>query len=247
VLRWQIFVTSTVLTLGACAQRPAATYDPPPRSAELAAALSTSDVNPPASGYRLLASPSEGRFACDLAIAPLVRGPSGSGWTLAWPTSAEQAYWSEQFRGARQVRGAVFVPPKTLRPADLSLTSLCDAAERLGAPLLLVYAAGRTGPTSAETIGVLYDATSGTPLAALRATTNGRVDPAAPGGSIDEEEGDHRNRDARFQAQRQFEQIALACLGELMRQDRPAPTTQPHRWQQPFVERWWMSDQRYRK
>lgn len=241
-----VITSAGLMALCACSQRPPVTYAPAASSAELAAALSTSDVPAPESGYRLLAAPSEGRFACDLAIAKLSRATTtrDAPLTLVTPRPAEQAYWSEQFRGVRQVRGIVFVPPRTLRPEGLNLAALCDAAERLGAPLLLVYVTSTTGPDAADTVGLLYETSSRAPLASLRSTGRGHATDDAPGGSLDEAKGDYRDQDARFQAQREFEHVTLACLGELMRMDRPPAATQPHRWHQPFVERWWMTDRR---
>jgi hypothetical protein len=47
---------------------------------------------------------------------------------------------------------------------------------------------------------------------------------------VDDEEGDWRAYDAAYQAGRQFERYAVACLRAHVLADQSPPTTQPHRW-----------------
>ena len=239
-MRWpvtRVVLLSVTLLLSGCHERHAASYDRPIRMDDLAPGLSA-----PENSFVLLADAhTEGRFACPIAIAkfePATENGS-EGLTLVPLQSHEQAYWTEQMRGVAAVQELVFLRPRSTRPEGQSLTALCDAAKRLGAPLLLIYATSGFGPNSARVLGVLYDTETRQPLATLGASSiildaeGEEISPAS-------ERGDHRNGDARYLAQREFEGHALACLRELIHRDSRPTTTQPHRWSQPFIERWWI-------
>lgn len=232
-----------------CAQKETApiAYDPPACFNDLGADLAAAETSLPADGYRVLTGEATtGRFACDVAIAKFSRQAGGEGATtgLITPTPAEQAYWAQRFRGVQQVRALTFLTPKTVRLDGDSVESLCAAAADLGAPLLLVYTRSVTGPNAANAVGVVYRTSDAAVLATLRSQGEGPATLGEDGKLLDETPGDHRDVDARFQMQRRFEDHAFACIRDLVHADRPAPTTQPHDWQQPFIERWWMRARR---
>ena len=220
-----------------CHGRPPAAYEPPLDLAQLAPGL-----QPPDNSFCLLADVhTEGRFACPLAIAKfLPQGPENDRQlVLQSPLPEEEAYWTEQVRGVSAIREVVFLRPISVRPEETSLAQLCATAQRLGAPLLLVHVPNRVGPNSARVLGVMYDTASAQPLATLHASStilNQKGQEVAP----DRQRGDHRRTDAQYQAQRAFEGHALACLREMIHLDSPSPTTQPHSWQLPLAERWWI-------
>ncbi len=235
--------------LAGCAEKHATpvTYDPPPRLNDLNADLAAAESSVPSDGYRVLTTEAtSGRFACDLAIAKFARvgGGSATAATLVAPTPAEQAYWTDRFRGVQQIRALTFLTPRGVRLEGDGPEALCRAATGLGAPLVIAYERSVTGPNSATAVGVVYRTEDAAILATLRSQGSG---PAAPEGDdtqLDELKGDHRDVDARFQTQRRFEDHAFACIRDLVRADHAPPTTQPHEWQQPFVERWWMRARR---
>ncbi len=191
-------------------------------------------------GFTLAGDPvSTGRFACPLALARLVPGGPDRTPLLTDMPAGEGARWAETLRGVEAVRQLVFVRPTTLRPELQDTAALCESARRLGAPLLLIYTPNQFGPNSAQVLGVLLDTTTCTPVAGLQAEATFLDDEGQETSPL-EVEGDQRDRDARFQAQRRFEQHLLACLRDLIHRDIPPTATQPSDWQQPFIQRWWI-------
>ena len=67
-----------------------------------------------------------------------------------------------------------------------------------------------------------------------------RLDEEGEEVSVDQETGDRRENDAYYQASRAYEQHLISCLGELIRLDSATPSTQPHRWETPPSQRWWV-------
>jgi hypothetical protein len=228
-----------VLLAVGCHEKQRLVCTPPLRMDELATGLPA-----PVNDFALLVDqPSEGRFACVLAIAKLAPdGPNAAEPLLFVPLrSNEQAYWAEQMRGVAAIQKLVFLRPRSTRPEGQSLPTLCATAVRFGAPLLLVYASSQVGPNSAQVLGVLYDADAQQPLATIQASSrmlDEKQEEVSPGA----ERGDHREQDAGYQAQRHFEGYTLACLRALMHRDSLPATTQPNKWGQPFMERWWIEN-----
>lgn len=218
--------------------QPQVTVEPRLDMSDLAAGLSAAE-----SGFTLLVDQqTEGRFSCALAVAKFVASGDGQHGPLEFVSLPpnEESYWLEQMRGVLAVQELVFLRPRTTRPEGQSVAALCDAARRLKAALLLVYAPNGLGPNSAQVLGVIYDTESRAALATLR--SNSRiVDPSGAETSPREVRGDLRDRDARCVAQREFEGYTLACLRELIHRDNPPAATQPHEnWDRPFIERWWI-------
>ena len=220
--------------LGGCGEKKAAVvYERPLNMDDLARGVPPSD-----NAHTLLTDRrTEGRFACVLAIAKMRPGADELDFVQMSPP--EQSYWVEQMRGVTTLRKLTFLRPRSTRPFGHDVPRLCETADRLGAPLLLVYAPNGVGANSAQVLGVLYDAATHQPLASLHASAR-FLNEEGQEVSPNEEKGDHRDDDARYQAQRAFEGHVLACVRDLMSLDDQPATTQPHRWQQPFVERWWI-------
>lgn len=239
-MRWpvtRVVLLSLALLLAGCRERHAVRYDSPVHMDDLAPGLSA-----PENSFVLLTdAPSAGRFACRIAVAKFAPATPDALEKLTFvPLQRhEQAYWTEQMRGVAQVQEFVFLRPRSTKPEGQTLTALCDTAQRLQAPLLLVYAAGGLGPNSARVLGVLYDSATRQPIATLGASSR-ILDEEGAEVSPNRERGDHRDVDARYLAQREFEEQSLACLRELMHRDAPPATTQPSKWNQPFIERWWI-------
>jgi len=236
--RATIAATLAITTmLSGCATRRSQGYEPRLDLSLLAPGLAAPD-----NAFTLLAEVhTEGRFACPLAVAKFGWAGDESAPALVFQTLSpeEEARWTEQVRGVAALRDLIFLRPLTVRPEEPTVANLCATAQRLGAPLLLVYAPNVFGPNSAQVFGVLYDTASCHALAtlhvsrALRDEEGNEVSPA-------EKRGDHRDIDAPYQAQRAFEAQTVACLRELIHRDVPPATTQPHHWQQPLTERWWI-------
>lgn len=237
ITRSLTLVLAVLLT--SCHERQRVTYGPPLHMDELVAGLPA-----PENDFTLLVDQqTEGRFGCPLAVAKLTPDANASDdpLVLASLCSNEQAYWTEQMRGVLAIRKLVFLRPRSTRPEGHSVDTLCATTLRLGAPLLLAYAPRQLGPNSAQVLGVLYDAGSQQPLATVQASSR-LLDDDGDEVSPNHKHGDHRNQDAAYQAQRKFEEHTLACLRELIHRDSPPATTQPHKWQQPFFERWWLEN-----
>ncbi len=181
------------------------------------------------------------RFACAMAIAKYVPPFPDDGGPLRFVplAPAEQAWWTEQVRGVTAIRELVFLRPTSTRAEGQSVAAVCAAAARLKATLVLIYAPGGLGPNSAQVVGVLYEAATRKPLATFH-TSATIHDEKGREQSPDGLPGDRREDDARYQAQRQFEQQVLACLRELIVRDQRPTTTQPHKWEKPLIERWWL-------
>jgi hypothetical protein len=224
-----------LLALSCAKQEAPVTYEPRLALAALEPGLST-----PAQGFALLAhEQTTGRFAAPLAIAKRAWNAEAGVLQLVSMLPREEAFWTEQVRGVEAVRDVRFVRPLSTRPEGDSLPALCAAADKQGAPLLLVYAQNTYGPNSAQVFGVLYESQTGRAIAALHA---GRTVVDEEGAEVcpDAADGDHRDHDARYLAQREFETHVLDCLRELIHYDTRMPTTQPHEWGQPYLERWWI-------
>ena len=196
----------------------------------------------PDGGYVLLTDESStGRFACPLALAKLIPRVGEGAPELLFVAFEphEEAYWEEGMRGVLALRDLQFLRPVSIRPEGQSVTAMCDGALRLGAPLLLIYVPNQLGPNSARVLGALYDTQTRVALATLCASSrvlnddNEEVSPA-------KKRGDQRAQDAHYQAQRAFERQALACLTALIHRDTRPTTIQPNKWDQPFLERWWL-------
>jgi hypothetical protein len=223
--------------LGGCHERKQVVYVPLDMS-QLAAGLPAGDDD----FVLLIDQPTRGRFGCPLAIAKLTAGGGETADPLVLTDlhSNEQAYWAEQMRGVAAIQKLVFLRPRSIRPEEQSIATLCETAGRLGAPLLLLYAPRQVGPNSAQVLGALYDTSSQQALATVHSAVH-LLDEEGEEVSPDDEPGDHRDQDAGYQAQRKFESHTLACLRELIHRDRRPATTQPHKWSQPYLQRWWLS------
>jgi hypothetical protein len=216
---------------------PVVVYEPPITLEDLVPGLSAPDNN-----YKLLADgTTSGRFACALAVAKFVPHENDHGLELSFEATRpnEQAYWTQQMRGVSDVREVAFLSPLTLRPDPPTIPNLCAAAEALDAALLLVYAPNGLGANSAQVVGAIYDVRSCEVIATLHASAQFFNEEGLEV-SPNTRKTDQRDIDARFQAQRAFEGQALACMRELIQIDHMPPTTQPHRWRKPLVERWWI-------
>lgn len=184
-----------------------------------------------------------GRFACGLAIARF--DTRGDGFEPDLQVSdispAEQARWNETFRGTASVRELIFLSRISSDDGRRDPTALCMVAERLGAPLLLIYSPNRHGPNTAQVLGVLYEVRDARPIATLHAAAR-FVDAGGAETPPERRFGDQRESDARYQAARAFEKHTLSCLMDLIALDSRPATTQPHDWQKPWPERWWVPE-----
>jgi len=222
--------------LGGCHSPPASRYEPRLTMDRLVAG-----VEPPEDTFTLLVErETKSRFPCSLVIGKLTvsrADPTGP-LVLLEMTPADEALWSEAFRGLAAVRDLLFLRPRNAVPSDEpDVDALLDAAQRLGAPLLLLHVVNRFAPNSAQVLGVLYDVPERHPLATIRTVgqyldEDGEEEPPEKG------RGDQRETDARYQAIRQFERQVVACLRAQIRMDRPPPKPEPHRWTPLYLYDW---------
>lgn len=213
-------------------------YERPIRLADLVPEVAAAEDS-----FALLsAEPTVGRFACRLAVAKFVPGAGDDGALVFVSTRpSEESYWVERMRGVIALQDLIFLRPRSTTPDGQSVETLCATAERLEATLLLVYVPNHTGPNEEHVLGVLFDCAARRPVASLHASA--RLPVGEDGeNAVARAKGDQRARDARVQAQRRFEEYALACVRELTHRDEAPATTQPHEvWDTPFVERWWVN------
>jgi len=212
---------------------------------QLAPDLFTPGVEPAENSYRLLIEPqSEGAFPCTLAIARVEPDESAAGdfllaetptsepalrLTVAKMSPAEQARWTEAFRGMLAIRDLRFLDPLSLKDRGNDTTGLLRTAARVDASFLLTYLVNRFGPNSAQLIGVLYDVGTTRPVAVVHAYRQ-YLDEEGREVMVDVKPGDQRQIDALYQATARFENLTVACMRELLRGDRPAEEKRPHRW-----------------
>jgi hypothetical protein len=230
----------SALMLSGCASNdaPVTVYKPPIEMGQLAP-----DLTAPDNSFALLSdAQTEGRFSCPLAIAMLQPGSDvdGGQLQLVAPQPREQSNWTETMRGMRMLRCLMFLTPHSIAPEPQSLPVLCAAARRVGAPLLVVYARNGLGPNEAEVLGVLYDTGSQQAIATVHASAHFPIYDDGVEISPQNEEGDLREIDARYQAQRRFERHVREVVRQLAHRDTPPATTQPSKWDRPFIERWWI-------
>jgi len=224
-----------VLALAGCAAPPPVRYERCLEIHELAG-----DVDFVSDGYKMLVpARSRGRFGCGLAVAKFVAGDQAGVVNPVRLTPAEEARWTAAVAGITELRDLQFIPATAATSEEAPIEALCVAADVLRAGLLLVYAPNRYGPNSAQVVGVLYDVAGCRPLASLHASASFL---SAEGAEVapDDTPGDQRGTDGYYQASRAFEQHLRECLLELIRSDLSAPTTQPHGWDTPREDRWWL-------
>ena len=238
-----VLLVSLVLGTGCSPDRPSeVTYEPRIEMQDLVVGLPL-----PNNEYKLLVDErTEGRFACPVAVAKFVSPNPGDGSATSELVfermrDREQAYWAERMRGMDAIQYMLFISPRSTAPEGQGIEALCKTASDLGAPLLIVYTPNGYGPNSAQVLGAMYNTAECRPLATLHASDRILDDEGAEV-SPNDERGDHRDIDARYQAQRAFEKHAMACLRELTHHDARGSTTQPHNWHQPYIERWWIRD-----
>jgi len=231
-----------VLPLVGCADKPEITYERQIEMRELAADVAAVD-----NAYELLESAgSTGRFGCGLAIGKLAAGEAAEQVRLAVLTPAEEGYWTQTTAVLPRIRHAQFLSPAGTFPRDSAVDVLCKKAASLDAGLLLLYAPNRYGLNSAQVLGVLYDVTTGKPIASLHASATFIDDETGLETPPDYEKGDKRGTDAVFQSARAFERYVQDCLVDLINRDKPAPPTEPKKWRTPPEQRWWLPYQRPR-
>ena len=229
-----ILLITALFSLVGCANKQAIVYQRQIQIEELAP-----DVAPVDNAFRLLTDEAtRGRFGCGLAIAKLLPGEASGSVHLVAATLAEEGYWVSALCGVSEVRDLEFLTPINVRPDEPTTESLCAAAAALNADLLLMYAPNRYGPNSAQVLGVLYDVHGCQPLAVLHASAT-YLDEEGVETPPDNEWGNQRAVDACYQASRAYERHLLCCLRDLIEKDEPLPV-QPHHWDTPAQERWWL-------
>jgi hypothetical protein len=217
--------------LAGCATPPAPTYAPRVEVTALAA-----EAQLPSAGFALMSeTPTQGRFACTLAVAKLVAQDADDKVNLRVDdlTPPEQAYWVESLRGVVEARDLIFLSPLTVRPDEERTPALCRAAREQGAALVLAYVPGQVGANSAQLLGVVYNTQSAAPLAVLheeQTLLNAKGVEVTPDELAHAAKGARRDHDAYYQASRRFEHGAADSVRALVRLDQPPPSTQPSHW-----------------
>ncbi len=243
VITSAVLLMSLTLGTGCAPDRPkGVVYEPRIEMQDLVVGLPL-----PNNEFKLLVDErTEGRFACPVAVAKFVSPPpeseSAEGeLVFQLMRHREQAYWAEQMRGMDAIQYMLFISPRSTAPEGQGIEALCRTASDLGAPLLIVYTPNGYGPNSGQVLGAMYNTKECKPLATLHASDRILDEDGAEVSPFDER-GDHRDTDARYQAQRAFEKHAMACLRELTHRDTRPSTIEPHNWHQPYIERWWIRD-----
>ncbi|MFH1746364.1 MAG: hypothetical protein ABIG44_04895 [Planctomycetota bacterium] len=219
-------VALILTTLIGCHRPPVTVYEDRLDMDQLATGMSAQDNQ-----YCLLVGQqTTGRFPCTLAIAQYAPTAGvAEALSVMDMKPADEATWSETFRGSIAVRDLRFISPRSLKATGEDRAGAIRAARLAGARLLLVHAVNRYGPNSAQVLGVLYETDTGQPLATLHTSAN-YVNEEGVEVAVDDESGDQRARDARYQAVKAFEHQAFACLADQVQRDTAPGTIEEHRW-----------------
>jgi hypothetical protein len=219
--------------LAGCHPKPPVTYEP-----HLSLNALVPGLPAPENAFHVLVERrTQDRFPCTLAVAKFAYDPAATGdgeppapLRFVDMTPADEAYWAEALRGFAPVRDLRFLSGRSIVPTGGgAIGDLLAAARRVDAALLLIHAVNRYGPNSAQSFGVLYDVQTQQPLATLGTSAcfpneDGREQ------ALDKKHKDLRDLDARYQASRALERLALGCLRGEVERDSPPTTPQPHRW-----------------
>lgn len=148
--------------------------------------------------------------------------------------------WNALFDNLRYVSESFPLHSHDLGEDAPSAARIVSAAAELTAGLCLVYGRSEASETESEVRGVLYQAQTGKPLAAIHA----RVAVPAPdqiNRPPEQVRGDDRHRDPRFLADLRFQRLVLDCIRDLRRGDRPVVVEPPEGWRpdQPTEPRVW--------
>jgi len=189
----------------------------------------------PKTGYTLLdAQPSTGLFPGALAIARLVqpegvvRSDNSKGWQVGTIGYEEAITWNNIGTRIPAVREVIVLDQYSTVSASADLGQIAMSADRLEAPLCLVYGPAQAEADHAGLWGTILETATGRKLASVQAQAGPEdFEPLRP----DQLKNDMRNRDPNYLCMTGFQQQVRLCLLALIERDRPSTTTQPNPWQ----------------
>ncbi len=227
---------------GACREKPykGAWRVQPPEDELGAVAVEPNDIGltpeeVAGSGRHILdATPSSGRFPTGLSVVQVVATVDGPEVTRtvrpAQMAGDRQAYWlglADDLPGMREVR---LQRQRGLDPRGTGHREILDEALNSRCNLCLIYARVLDTNADAEYFGVLYDARSGTALAAFRSTANLQKQ-QRKACDRHEHEFDDGECISSYLAEARLRQMVRDTLWDLAKRDQREPTTQPSPWQ----------------
>lgn len=227
--------TATALTPmsnGCASRKPEVVWSPPPRASW--ADLSSDPVPAVKDSYLLLtAGSTTGLFPASMAVTRVsVTDPTspseGRALKLVRDPRNEFLQWNKAFDDLMAVSEVFPVSQRDLGGWAPQASQINAAMRALSARLGLVYAVNEVAPDETEMFGVLYDTQTSSPIAALHASAKSILPP--PSCNREPEELDPWVSDSRALARRRFEQLAHACLHELITADQPADPQPDERW-----------------
>ncbi|HUU83599.1 MAG TPA: hypothetical protein VM243_08855 [Phycisphaerae bacterium] len=197
--------------------------------------VATERVQPVEDGFVNLApGGTDGLFPASIAVARITVGESegeGAGGAVVLDMTPANDFlsWNTRFDNLRYISEVFPLNWHDLGENDPSAGQIVSAAAELAAGLCLVYGRGDVSENEAEVRGLLYQARTGRPLAAIHA----RAAVPEPG-TIDRPpeyvRGDHRHCDPRYLADVRFERLVLDCVRQLREGDRPVIVEPPEGW-----------------
>lgn len=214
-----------------CASRKAETLWVAPPRVEWSD-LSHEAIEPAADDYRILLSANTTglfpaamavtRMAVDLSCEDQRREP-----VLLTDPRNEFLQWNSALDDKMAVSEVFPIFERDLGGNPAKPDQIVSAFRALNARLGLIYAVNELSPTETETMGVLYDVRSASPIATLHARA---ASLCTPQGCRKSNQFDLWKTDSRALARNKFEQSLRTCIRRLIAQDRPAELESSEGW-----------------
>lgn len=232
----------TAASIGACEDKPykRAWRVQPPEDELGAVPVEPRDIGltpgevAPDGRHILDASPSHGRFPTGLSVVQVVAiadGPKAARTVRPAQMAVDrQAYWlglADDLPGMREVR---VQRQRGLDPRGADHREILNEALNSRCNLCLIYARVLDTTVDAEYFGVLYDARSGTALAAFRCPVKLQKQQRK---ACDHHEHEYDDGEciSSYLAEAKLRQMVRDTLWDLAQRDQRDPTTQPSPWQ----------------
>lgn len=213
-----------------CARPKAEPWSPRPRVTW--DRLCTQPVPFPDNGWRLVSDrASEGRFPSSLAVSRVVlrdrddREIRHGAYIPAKPKN-EYLQWNAAFDDQMALSEVFPIAQRDLGGGPATPDLIVAACRALHARLALIYSLNELSPTQAEMIGVLYETTTGGPIATFHADATS----IPPGPDEKPEEIDPWDHDARALVRARFERHVYDCVRTLILQDTATTEEVPAGW-----------------
>lgn len=182
----------------------------------------------------LTGGPTQGLFPASIAVTRVAldggtESSSSRALELVRDPRNEFLQWNKVFDDLMAVAEVFPIEQRDLGGSLPEPVQINAAMRALTGRLGLIYAVNQTAPDVSEMFGVLYDTSAARPVAALHASAKTLI-PPRPCCNCERESVDLWNSDSRALARKKFEELAHACLHELIAMDRPVDPQPEEGW-----------------